>query len=102
MGYCGSFKSVISDTVLKNIAPELMESSDTVYAQSDLNIEEIIKLNPDVILYNAGNFSHAEILKASGIPSVGFATVGASTEAGPRWILRAGCRRNSGRKLRRS
>lgn len=45
MGYCGSFKSVISDTVLKNIAPELLESSDTVYAQSDLNIEEIMKLN---------------------------------------------------------
>lgn len=83
VGYCGSFKSVISDTVLKNIAPELMESSDTVYAQSDLNIEEIMKLNPDVILYNAGNSSHAETLKASGIPSIGFATVGASTEADP-------------------
>ena len=83
VGYCGSFKSVISDTVLKNIAPELLESSDTVYAQSDLNIEEIMKLNPDVILYNSGNSSHAEILKASGIPSIGFATVGASTEADP-------------------
>ena len=83
VGYCGSFKSVISDTVLKNIAPELLESSDTVYAQSDLNIEEIMKLNPDVILYNTGNSSHAEILKASGIPSIGFATVGASTEADP-------------------
>lgn len=83
VGYCGSFKTIISETVLKNIAPELMESSDTVYAQSDLNIEEIMKLNPDVILYNAGNSSHAEILKASGIPSVGFATVGASTEADP-------------------
>ena len=30
VGYCGSFKSVISDTVLKNIAPELLKSSDTV------------------------------------------------------------------------
>ena len=83
VGYCGSFKSVISDTVLKNIAPELLESSDTVYAQSDLNIEEIMKLEPDVILYNAGNSEHAEILKASGIPSIGFATVGADTEADP-------------------
>ena len=62
VGYCGSFKSVISDTVLKNIAPELMESSDTVYAQSDLNIEEIMKLNPDVILYNAGNSSYNKIV----------------------------------------
>ncbi len=84
VGYCGSFKQTISETVLKNIAPELMESSDTVYAQSDLNIEEIMKLDPDVILYNSGNAQHAEILKASGIPCVGFATVGdEDTEADP-------------------
>ena len=49
VGYCGSFKDTITKTVLKDIAPELMESSDTVYAQSDLNIEEIMKLQPDVI-----------------------------------------------------
>ena len=82
-GYCGSFKNTISETVLKNIAPELLESADTVYAQSDLNIEEIMKLEPDVILYNANNSEHAEVLKSSGIPSVGFATVGASTDADP-------------------
>lgn len=81
VGYCGSFKDTITKTVLKDIAPELMKSSDTVYAQSDLNIEEIMKLNPDVILYNANNASHAQILKESGIPSIGFATVGASTDA---------------------
>lgn len=83
VGYCGSFKDTITKTVLKDIAPELMKSSDTVYAQSDLNIEEIMKLNPDVILYNANNASHAQILKESGIPSIGFATVGASTDADP-------------------
>ena len=83
VGFCGSFKSTISDTVLKNIAPELMETADTVYAQSDLNIEEIMKLEPDVIFYNSGNAEHAEILKASGIPCVGFATVGDDTESDP-------------------
>lgn len=83
VGYCGSFKDTITKTVLKDIAPELMDSADTVYAQSDLNIEEIMKLNPDVILYNAGNAEHAEILKASGIPCIGFATIGAETEADP-------------------
>lgn len=83
VGYCSSFKDTITKTVLKDIAPELMKSSDTVYAQSDLNIEEIMKLNPDVILYNANNASHAQILKESGIPSIGFATVGASTDADP-------------------
>ena len=83
VGYCGSFKDTISKTVLKNISPELMESADTVYAQSDLNIEEIMKLEPDVILYNAGNTAHAEILQESGIPCIGFATVGHETEADP-------------------
>lgn len=83
VGFCGSFKDTISKTVLKNIAPELMESADTVYAQSDLNIEEIMKLEPDVILYNAGNTAHAEILQESGIPCIGFATVGHETEADP-------------------
>lgn len=83
VGYCGSFKTIISETALKNIAPELMESSDTVYAQSDLNIEEIMKLEPDVIFYNAGNTQHAEILKASGIPCIGFPTVGHETSADP-------------------
>lgn len=83
VGYCGSFKDTITKTVLKDIAPELMESSDTVYAQSDLNIEEIMNLKPDVILYNAGNTAHAEILQASSIPCIGFATVGADTAADP-------------------
>lgn len=83
VGFCGSFKDIISKTVLKDIAPELLASADTVYAQSDLNIEEIMKLEPDVIFYNAQNAQHAEILQASGIPCVGFATVGASTPADP-------------------
>ena len=83
VGYCGSFKDTITKTVLKDIAPELMQSADTVYAQSDLNIEEVMKLNPDVIFYNANNASHAQILKSSGIPCVGFATVGGDTEADP-------------------
>ena len=83
VGYCGSFKDTINETVLKNIAPELLESEETVYAQSGLNIEEIMKLEPDIILYNANNAEHAEVLKASGIPAVGFATIGAETPADP-------------------
>lgn len=83
VGFSGSFKETISQTVLKDISPELNEASETVYAQSDLNIEEIVKLNPDVIFYNANNKKHAEILKKSGIPAVGFATIGGGTTADP-------------------
>lgn len=83
VGFSGSFKETISETVLKDICPELNEASETVYAQSDLNIEEIVKLKPDVIFYNANNKKHAEILMKSGIPAVGFATIGGDTPADP-------------------
>ena len=42
-----------------------------------------MKLNPDDIFYNANNEEHAQILQASGIPCIGFATVGGDTEADP-------------------
>lgn len=53
-----SLKQVISNTVLKDIAPELLDSQNTVQAQSDINIDEIMKLKPDVIFYNASNKEH--------------------------------------------
>ena len=45
VGYCGSFKDTISKTVLKNIAPELMELGGYRLCTEDLNIEEITKQN---------------------------------------------------------
>lgn len=81
VGYAGSLKQVISNTVLKDIAPELLDSQNTVQAQSDINIEEILKLKPDVIFYNASNKEHYETLSKTGIPCVGFATVGTNGPA---------------------
>lgn len=83
VGYAGSLKQVISNTVLKDIAPELLDSQNTVQAQSDINIEEILKLKPDVIFYNASNKEHYETLSKTGIPCVGFATVGTNGPADP-------------------
>ena len=83
IGYAGSLKQVISNTVLKDIAPELLDSQNTVQGQSDINIEEIMKLKPDVIFYNASNKEHYETLKKTGIPCVGFATVGTNGPADP-------------------
>ena len=83
VGYAGSLKQVISNTVLKDIAPELLDSQNTVQSQSDINIEEIMKLKPDVIFYNASNKEHYETLKKTGIPCVGFATVGTNGPADP-------------------
>ena len=83
VGYAGSLKQVAEKTVLKDIAPELMDAEETVHGQSDLNIEEIVKLKPDVIFYNATNKDRYEALKKSGIPCVGFATIGTLGQADP-------------------
>lgn len=83
VGYAGSLKEVISDTVLKDIAPELLDADTTVHAQGDINIEEIMRLDPDLIFYNASNKQHYEVLSKTGIPCVGFATVGHETPADP-------------------
>lgn len=83
VGYAGSLKEVISNTVLKDMAPELLDAQNTVHGQSDINIEEIMKLKPDVIFYNAMNKEHYEQLSKTGIPCIGFATVGGDTPADP-------------------
>ncbi|WP_299034164.1 ABC transporter substrate-binding protein [uncultured Anaerococcus sp.] len=83
VGYAGSLKQVAEKTVLKDIAPELMDADETVHGQSDLNIEEIVKLKPDVIFYNATNKDRYEALSKSGIPCVGFATIGTLGQADP-------------------
>lgn len=83
VGYAGSLKQVAEKTVLKDIAPELMDAEETVHGQSDLNIEEIVKLKPDVIFYNATNKDRYEALSKSGIPCVGFATIGTLGQADP-------------------
>lgn len=42
------------------MAPELQNVKETVKGQALTNVEEIIKLKPDIILYNANNKKHAE------------------------------------------
>ncbi|WP_019124998.1 ABC transporter substrate-binding protein [Peptoniphilus grossensis] len=83
VGYAGSLKQVISETVLKDMAPELLDATNTVQGQSDINVEEIMKLKPDVIFYNAKNQDRYEKLSKTGVPCIGFATMGADTPADP-------------------
>lgn len=83
VGYAGSLKQVIADTVLKDMAPELLDATNTVQGQSDINVEEIMKLKPDVIFYNAKNQDRYEKLSKTGVPCIGFVTMGADTPADP-------------------
>jgi iron complex transport system substrate-binding protein len=77
IGVSGSVLSTISKTVLPNIAPEILDVSTSFYdAAGQLNLEELIKLEPDIVLYNGHNTTHTEMFKTAGIPAAGFSTSG--------------------------
>lgn len=60
-------------SILKDYAPDILNVTVDPLKNGQINIEEIIALNPDIIFYS-GKDNH-ELFDAAGIPSVGFSTV---------------------------
>ncbi len=85
VGMSESVMQSIKGTELVNIAPEILEVS-TKHNRGELNIEEMLKLKPDVVLYNAGNEEHRELFKKVGVPAVGFSTSGDPTKLYSEWL----------------
>jgi iron complex transport system substrate-binding protein len=57
--------------ILGKIYPEIL-TANTDWMQGDaLNIEELIKLQPDVVFYSGGATAEAEALRDAGIPGIG-------------------------------
>jgi iron complex transport system substrate-binding protein len=57
--------------ILGKIYPEIL-TANTSWMQGDsLNIEELIKLQPDVVFYSGGATAEAEALRDAGIPAIG-------------------------------
>lgn len=83
VGISEADKSVIQDTVLGKITPSLVDGKSATYIPDELNIEEVIKLKPDVVFFNINNKNNQAILEKSGIPCIGFATVGKEMPADP-------------------
>lgn len=61
-------------SLLPRVAPEILKA-ETEFLKGDvLNVEELMKLHPDVVFYRVETAAHARQLALSGIPSVGFST----------------------------
>ena len=86
IGLSGNVLATISRTALVEIAPEILNVSTDHYENGELNVEELMKLKPDVVLYNAGNTKHGELFAQAGIPAVGFNTNGDPTELYADWL----------------
>lgn len=63
--------SAAKNGILSKIFPEILNASTGYMEGNNLNIEELMKLNPDVVFYSAMETMEKEMLKTSGIPAVG-------------------------------
>jgi iron complex transport system substrate-binding protein len=59
------------NSVLSKVFPEILNASTGFVQGSDINMEELMKLDPDVVIYSAGNKAEEELYKNTGIPAVG-------------------------------
>ena len=62
--------SAAKSGLLGEIFPEILKAETGYTNGDDLNIEELMKLNPDVVFYSSGNTEWTKMLKNAGIPGV--------------------------------
>ena len=74
MGISPSAMATAENSMLCQLFPSITEARTDFMNGSDINVEEIIAMDPDVIFYKAQNTEEYEKLKATGIPAVGFST----------------------------
>lgn len=63
--------SAAESGLLGEIFPEILNAETGFMTGSDLNIEELLMLDPDVVFYTAGNTELKSALDNAGIPAVG-------------------------------
>ncbi len=89
VGLSPSAMAAAENSFLTTIYPEITDITTSFYAGSDINLEELMKLEPDVVFYSAVNTAEREIYENVGIPAVGFSTTLAgynATETYACWI----------------
>ncbi|MBR4990126.1 MAG: ABC transporter substrate-binding protein [Oscillospiraceae bacterium] len=70
VGMSGTSMSAAQNGLLGQLYPEIMEAETGFIDGNTINIEELLKLQPDVVFYNAARTEHAELLKKAGIPGI--------------------------------
>lgn len=74
VGMDPSSMAAAKNSILPKIHPEILEANTQFIKEGNLNIEELLKLKPDVVLYSADKTADYEALKKAGIPAIAFST----------------------------
>ena len=68
--------SAIENSVMASMYPELLGIPDNFIEGTDINVEELLKLDPDVVMYWAEYLEQYDVMNSAGIPAVGVKTQG--------------------------
>ncbi len=74
VGIHPSSMAAAENSILPRVVPDILEVNTDFLKGDELNIEELLKLKPDVVFYSANNKEEYEKLTAAGIPAIGFST----------------------------
>lgn len=74
VGMDPSSMAAAKNSILPKIHPEVLKVNTEFLKDGNINIEELMKLKPDVVLYSADNTADYEVLTKAGIPAIAFST----------------------------
>lgn len=69
-----SSMAAAKNSILPKVVPDIVNVTTDFMKGDEMNIEELLKLKPDVVFYSANNTAEYDKLTAAGIPAVGFST----------------------------
>ncbi len=74
VGMHPSSMAAAENSMLPKIVPDIVNVNTDFLQGDELNIEELLNLEPDVVFYSADNTGDYEKLTTAGIPCIGFST----------------------------
>ncbi len=89
IGIHPSSMAAAENSYLINVFPELSNADTSFVENGEINIEQLLTLEPDVVFYGASNTDEREKYDNAGIPAIGFSTTMAgynSVETYADWI----------------
>ena len=74
VGMHPSSMAAAENSILPKVMPDILEVNTDFLQGDEINVEELMNLDPDVVFYSADNTAEYEKISSAGIPAVGFST----------------------------
>ena len=76
VGIAPTSMSAAKNSLLSKIYPEILNASTDFMSGNTINVEELMKLNPDVVFYSENNNEQKEVLQNAGFCAIGISANG--------------------------